>query len=110
MLEITRADVPLGAFAAVLAEAEAEMEEGIGFLVLRGLPMDGQSVDDHRLMAWAIGTHLGVARPQGKASQLMSDVRDAGGTYRGGSGRGYNTNSELIRDVTSGNNTFDFDL
>ena len=71
------------------------MEEGIGFLVLRGLPMDGQSVDDHRLMAWAIGTHLGVARPQGKASQLMSDVRDAGGTYRGGSGRGYNTNSEL---------------
>ncbi len=95
MLEITRADVPLGAFAAVLAEAEAEMETGIGFLVLRGLPMAGQSAEESRLMAWAIGTHLGVARPQGKASQLMSDVRDAGGTYRGGSGRGYNTNAEL---------------
>jgi hypothetical protein len=71
------------------------MEEGVGFLVLRGLPMEGQSVEENRLMAWAIGTHLGVARPQGKASQLMSDVRDAGGTYRGGSGRGYNTNAEL---------------
>lgn len=95
MLEITRADVPLGAFAGVLTEAEAELEEGIGFVVLRGLPMDGQDVEKNRLMAWAIGTHLGVARPQGKASQLMSDVRDAGGTYRGGSGRGYNTNAEL---------------
>lgn len=95
MLEITRADVQLGAFAEALAAAEAEMEDGIGFLVLRGLPVEGQSVEDNRLMFWAIGTHLGVARPQGKASQLMSDVRDAGGTYRGGSGRGYNTNAEL---------------
>ena len=95
MLEITRANVQLGAFAEALAAAELEMEAGIGFLVLRGLPMEGQSVEDNRLMLWAIGTHLGVARPQGKASQLMSDVRDAGGTYRGGSGRGYNTNAEL---------------
>lgn len=95
MLEITRADVPLGAFGAVLREAEAELEDGIGFVVLRGLPMEGQGVAENRLMAWAIGAHLGVARPQGKASQLISDVRDAGGTYRGGSGRGYNTNSEL---------------
>lgn len=95
MLEVTKADVQLGAFAAVLAAAEAEMEEGVGFLVLRGLPMAGHSVEDDRLLAWAIGAHLGVARPQGKASQLMSDVRDAGGTYRGGSGRGYNTNAEL---------------
>ena len=28
--------------------------------------------EDNRLLFWAIGTHLGVARPQGKASQLMS--------------------------------------
>jgi hypothetical protein len=95
MLEITREDMPLGAFAAVLADAAQELETGTGVRVIRGLPMQDYSVEECRLLAWGIGTHLGVARPQGKASQLLSDVRDAGGTYRGGGGRGYNTNAEL---------------
>lgn len=95
MLEITRDDFPLGAFAAVLAEAAAALEDGIGFRTLRGIPVADYSAEEARLLFWGIGTHLGVARPQGKASQLMSDVRDAGGTYRGAGGRGYNTNAEL---------------
>ncbi len=95
MLELTRDDVPLGAFAAVLADLTAELEHGVGFMTLRGLPSDRFSADDNRLLFWAIGTHLGVARPQGKASQLMSDVRADGGQYRGAGGRGYNTNAEL---------------
>ena len=95
MLQLTRNDVPLGAFAPVLAEVTEELEHGIGFKTIRGLPADRFNVDDNRLLFWAIGTHLGVARPQGKASQLMSDVRSAGGQYRGAGGRGYNTNAEL---------------
>jgi hypothetical protein len=95
MLALTRHDVELGAFAPVLAALTAELEHGIGFKTLRGLPADRFSVEDNRLLFWAIGTHLGVARPQGKASQLMSDVRASGGQYRGAGGRGYNTNAEL---------------
>ena len=95
MLELTRDDVPLGAFAAVLEEMTGQLEHGIGFMTLRGLPSDRFSAEDNRLLFWAIGTHLGVARPQGKASQLMSDVRADGGQYRGAGGRGYNTNAEL---------------
>ena len=95
MLELTNNDVPLGAFAPVLAEVTRELEHGIGFKTLRGLPTDRFSVEDNHLLFWAIGTHLGVARPQGKASQLIADVRAAGGQYRGAGGRGYNTNAEL---------------
>ncbi|WP_428535789.1 TauD/TfdA family dioxygenase [Rhodopila sp.] len=95
MLQLTRNDVPLGAFAPVLAEVTDELERGIGFKTIRGLPADRFSADDNRLLFWAIGTHLGVARPQDKASQLMSDVQSAGGQYRGAGGRGYNTNAEL---------------
>ncbi len=95
MLGITREDFPLGRFGAVLAEAAREMEHGIGFRTLRGIPVGDYTPEEARLLFWAIGTHLGVARPQGKASQLISDVRDAGGTYRGHGGRGYNTNAEL---------------
>lgn len=95
MLQLTRNDVPLGAFAPVLADVTQELEHGIGFKTIRGLPTDRFGVEDNRLLFWAIGTHLGVARPQGKASQLMSDVRSAGGQYRRAGGRGYNTNAEL---------------
>ena len=95
MLELTRDDVKLGSFGRVLDDMAEELETGSGVRVIRGLPTDRYSAEDNRLLFWAIGTHLGVARPQGKASQLMSDVRDAGGQYRGTSGRGYNTNAQL---------------
>jgi alpha-ketoglutarate-dependent taurine dioxygenase len=36
-----------------------------------------------------------VARPQGKASQYLSAVRDAGTVYRSTGGRGYSSNAEL---------------
>ena len=94
-LHLTRHDVPLGALAPVLHDLTHQLEHGIGFQTLRGFPADHLTPEDNRLLFWAIGTHLGVARPQGKASQLMSDVRAAGGEYRGVGGRGYNTNAEL---------------
>ena len=48
-----------------------------------------QGEDAFRLLNWAIGLHVGVARPQGKASQYISPVRDAATDYRSASGRGY---------------------
>src|ERR1700761_6500668 len=71
MLELTRDDAPLGAFAPVLEELTEELEHGIGFKTLRGLPSERFSVDDNRLLFWAVGCHLGVARPQGKACKLL---------------------------------------
>jgi hypothetical protein len=94
-LDLDRADAPPGALAPVIAELNEQLENGIGFMTLRGAPSDRFSPEDNRLMFWALGLHLGVARPQGKASQLVSDVRAAGGTYRAVGGRGYNTNAEL---------------
>lgn len=72
-----------------------ETQHGRGFQLMRGLPVLRWSVDDCKLLFWGMGLHLGVPRPQGKASQFMSDVRDAGGTYRSTAGRGYNTKSAL---------------
>lgn len=72
-----------------------ETQRGFGFKLLRGFPVDRWSRDELRLLFWGIGLTLGVPRPQGKASQFISDVRDAGGTYRSSTGRGYNTRSGL---------------
>jgi hypothetical protein len=70
-------------------------QQGRGFQMLRGFPVERWSIEDSRLFFWGLGLHLGVPRPQGKQSQFMSDVRDAGGTYRSTQGRGYNTKSAL---------------
>lgn len=74
---------------------QTQGQDGFGFKLLRGFPVDNWSRDELRLLFWGIGLVLGVPRPQGKASQFMSDVRDAGGTYRSATGRGYNTRSGL---------------
>lgn len=72
-----------------------ETQGGFGFKLLRGFPVQRWDEDALRLLFWGIGLVLGVPRPQGKLSQFVSDVRDAGGTYRSSTGRGYNTRSGL---------------
>ena len=94
--DLSPADFPFGPAAlARLRAAVAETQDGRGFQMLRGFPVERWSVEDSRLFFWGLGLHLGVPRPQGRASQFMSDVRDAGGTYRSVQGRGYNTKSAL---------------
>ncbi|MFG5408434.1 TauD/TfdA family dioxygenase [Piscinibacter sakaiensis] len=79
----------------MLADAVEATQSGRGFVLLRGFPVERWGVEASRLLFWGLGLHLGVPRPQGRASQFMSDVRDAGGVYRSTAGRGYNTRSAL---------------
>lgn len=85
----------LGPAAGVLNAAFAEAKHGRGLAFVRGLPRDGLSEEEFRVMNWGIGLHMGVARPQGLASHYMSEVRDVGTDYRTASGRGYSSNAKL---------------
>ena len=95
LFDYTRGDFDLGAAWKPIAGALKEIKDGTGFAILRGLPREGLSQDEFALLTWAIGLHTGVARPQGKASQYQSAVRDAGVVYRSGKGRGYSSNADL---------------
>ena len=72
-----------------------QIKDGRGFALLRGLPREGLTAEEFELLTWCIGLHIGVARPQGKGSQYLSAVRDAGVAYRTGKGRGYSSAAEL---------------
>lgn len=78
-----------------LTKAVKEAYFGRGLALVQGLPRAGLSAEAFRLLNWAIGLHFGVARPQGKASQYISEVKSAGMTYRSAGGRGYNSNAKL---------------
>jgi len=85
----------LGPAQKIIAAAISMAHQGLGIALLSGLPRDGVSEKEFELMNWAIGLHTGVARPQGIASQYISQVRDAGTDYRAKTGRGYSSNAKL---------------
>jgi hypothetical protein len=95
LFDYRRSDFDLGRAWAPIERCLREIKGGRGFALLRGLPREGLSAEEFELLTWAIGLHTGVARPQGKDSQYLSAVRDAGTAYRTGKGRGYSSASEL---------------
>jgi alpha-ketoglutarate-dependent taurine dioxygenase len=95
LFEYGRADFDLGPAQHVLDAAFEHAKHRSGIALLRGLPREGLTASEFRLLTWAIGLQMGVPRPQGKATQYLSEVRDAGNAYRTGTGRGYSSNAEL---------------
>ncbi|KAK8049384.1 hypothetical protein PG994_011114 [Apiospora phragmitis] len=66
-----------------------------GMCLVKGFPTDEWTEPDLRVAYWGMGLYMGVARPQNRASEVINDVRDAGGSYKARGGRGYNTNAGL---------------
>lgn len=80
-----------------LAAALAQAKRGRGLALVKGLPREDLTSNEFELMTWALGLHSGVPRPQGKATQYISTVRNEGNSnsYRSATGRGYSSNAEL---------------
>jgi alpha-ketoglutarate-dependent taurine dioxygenase len=96
LLDMTSDDFPLTpASSEVLHRAFHATQERWGMALLKGFPVHKWSVDEAKLAYWGIGLHVGVARTQNRASDVMNDVRDSGATYKSKNGRGYNTNAAL---------------
>lgn len=54
----------------------------LGFHVIRGVPVDGWSLQQRRTFFWCLGLHLGVPGTQNKAGDLLGNVRDTGADPR----------------------------
>lgn len=99
LTEVTRDDFPLDGFAATLAGIADQLEDGRGFVLIRGLPVQRYTELEASLIYWGIGRHLGIPVPQNGAGDLLGHVRDAGaveGKMLGlNASRGYNSSKEL---------------
>jgi len=105
LFDYTRADFDFGPAWDTLSKALQEAHNGRGLALVHGLPRAALAEEEFRLLNWAIGLYAGVARPQGKASQYISEVRDAGVDYRAASGRGFSSNAKLDFHVDGGDLT-----
>jgi hypothetical protein len=74
--QITRSTFPLGDFADELAGVAAELEDGRGFVLLRGLPLEDYSEEEAAIVFWGIGQYIGIPVPQNGGGDLLGHVRD----------------------------------
>jgi len=79
----------------ILAAALQEVKHRRGIALIKGLPREALTAHQFEILTWGLGLHSGVPRPQGKETQYISAVRDAGVSYRTGTGRGYSSNADL---------------
>ena len=76
------ATFPSAAALAKIRRAVDEAQHGLGVALLKGLPREGVTPDEFELLTWAVGLHVGVARPQDKMTRYINRVQDVGTVYR----------------------------
>jgi hypothetical protein len=72
------ADFPLPTVDALLAHCRDEVLNGRGFVLLRGLPVEGRDLETVRTLYWGIGLRLGVPVTQNRGGDLMAEIMDRG--------------------------------
>jgi hypothetical protein len=72
--EITRDAFPLPTLGKVLHDAVDTVENGLGFVVLRGVPVARHTVADAQRLFFGLSTYIGRVTPQDRAGTLMIDV------------------------------------
>lgn len=82
---------PLPTVAAELAAVLDEVENGRGFVLVRGIPRDRYSDDECELIYWGLGVHLGTPVSQNARGHLLGHVRDEGRTIADPNARAYQT-------------------
>jgi len=76
--EISAADFPLRRFDRHLENLRAKLIDGIGFEVIRGLPVQNYTQEMAAAIFCGVGAHLGSARSQNAQGHILGHVRDIG--------------------------------
>lgn len=95
MRSITAADFPLPTVAPLLAGALDDVIDGRGFVLIRGIPIEGLGAHAVELLYWGIGQHLGRPIHQKGPDDLLVHVRDQGVDPNDPLVRGFQTAARL---------------
>jgi len=93
--QLAREDFPLGVLGEAIAGWMRELENGRGFLNVKGLPVERLALEDVERCYWGIGLHMGTPVSQNAAGDLLGHVRDTGADPNDPSVRLYKTTVEL---------------
>ncbi len=88
VLDITRELFPLPTLAPELARIEDDLINGLGMVLIRGVPVERYSKDRASAIYWGVGMHLGRPWPQNAKGHLLGDVTDQGRAINDPTARG----------------------
>ena len=90
-----RADFPLPTLGPRLADMVDELENGRGFVMMRGLDRLGLDPAGLRDVYWGLARHMGRVISQNSTGALIGEVFDRGLNYDDNNVRGHTTNAEI---------------
>ncbi|MDH3500515.1 MAG: TauD/TfdA family dioxygenase [Acidimicrobiia bacterium] len=88
-------EFPLPAFAEFLRTIPDVLEEGPGFMLVRGLPRDHFTAEECELVYWGIGVQFGTPISQNTRGHVLGHVRDEGKSFDDPTARGYQTAQKM---------------
>ena len=74
--DIEKGDFPLPVLGKKLNALTVQLINGIGFALLRRIPVERYSTEESAIIFYGIGTHLGNARMQNAKGHVLGHVRD----------------------------------
>ncbi|MBM3343464.1 MAG: TauD/TfdA family dioxygenase [Betaproteobacteria bacterium] len=86
---------PLPRLRATLDAILGDIEHGMGFKLLRGIPRARYSDADCEMLYWGLGAHFGTPVSQNARGHLLGHVRDEGRTQADPNARAYQTNQRM---------------
>lgn len=96
IMEVGRDDFDLPALGPRLARIKADVIDGPGLALIRGVPVARYSRLEAAIAFWGIGLHLGEPVSQNAKGHLLGHVKDLGGTsFANPANRGYQTHDRL---------------
>ncbi|MEQ9449095.1 MAG: TauD/TfdA family dioxygenase, partial [Rhodospirillaceae bacterium] len=96
LLALRRDDLDLGALAAPMAEIYAQVRDGRGFQVLRGVPVTEWDRLDAAIAYWALGLQFGTPLSNNPEGDMIGHVTDMGKDYDNPNHRGYQTRAHML--------------
>jgi hypothetical protein len=76
--ELTKDDFPLPTLERDVSLWRRQLQDGRGFQVIRGVPVERWSTQESEVFFWCLGQHLGIPGAQNPQRDLLGHVRDTG--------------------------------
>jgi Taurine catabolism dioxygenase TauD, TfdA family len=93
--DVRQQDFPLPTLGPRFQEIQTELEDGRGFVVLRGLPVHSYELEHIKLMFMGLVAHLGTTTPDDIHGRVLHSVMDRGVSNESLHTRGYQTRAGL---------------
>jgi hypothetical protein len=76
--EVKVSDYPLPELGPAIQHWMSELDDGRGFILVRGFPAADYTEEDAAFAYWLIGLHMGQPVPQNRKGEVLGHVRDDG--------------------------------